>query len=111
MDRFIIQRKIIDLVKNKESDFRIPTAFNPLTCELIVEVDPGQFQEDILVELQVKRTQSGDDKNTFAIPVALNKTITRFSFKDADMIHTKDHLLIGCRSNHSFQLALSLRLL
>jgi hypothetical protein len=108
MEDYILFRKILDLEKNKDYPFRIPALFDPANSEFILEVPELQIKDNMFIELNLNTTKA-DTSKSLAIPIKLVGASTHLSLKDVEGINQKDYLLLGCKSNLSFQLALSIK--
>ncbi|MCC6370204.1 MAG: hypothetical protein IT236_04285 [Bacteroidia bacterium] len=108
MESYIVFRKIVELEKNKDYSFRIPSLFNPNNCEFIFELQENQFKENLLLELNINTTQIGTAEKSIRIPVNLNSLTTTISIAGHPEIKHRDYLLLACKSNQSFQFALSI---
>lgn len=108
MEDYILFRKILDLEKNKDCPFRIPVIFNPAHAEFILEVAELQVKDNIYIELSINTTQSNSTES-IAVPVKLEGAYTRLSLKELEGVRERDYLLLGCKSNASFQLAISIK--
>jgi hypothetical protein len=109
MESYILYRKIMELEKNKEHIFRIPTLFNPFSSEFVLEVSETQFKNNMIVELTLNSTQAISGAKPVSLFVKLENLITIFSAKDYESIVNRDYLLSGCKSNQALQLALSIK--
>ena len=108
MEDYILFRKILDLEKNKDCPIRIPALFSPSNAEFILEVPELQVKDNMFIELSINSTQS-NSRESLTVQVKLEGSSTRVSFKDFEGINQKDYLLLGCKSNLSFQLILSIK--
>ncbi|MCC6372881.1 MAG: hypothetical protein IT236_17890 [Bacteroidia bacterium] len=108
MEDYILFRKILELEKNKDCPFRIPVLFNPTQAEFILEVPELQVKENMLVQLNITSSQT-DTSKPMTIPVKLNGTSTTLSLRNTEELLPNDYLLLSCKSNFAFQLAMSIR--
>lgn len=108
MEDYILFRKILELEKNKDYPFRIPVLFNPTQAEFILEVPELLVKENMFIELSINSTSSVS-KESVALPVKLEGASTHVSLKDFEGITQKDYLLLGCKSNLTFQLSISIK--
>ena len=105
MENYIINNKVIEVIRNKEYIFKIPSSFKPIHCTVLVEVPKESFKEGM--ELCLQFTDTFESHKAVAA-VTLTSEVTRFSFKDAELLFERDHLLLGCKANFSGKVSLSL---
>lgn len=108
MENYILNRKILEIEKNKEYAFRIPTMFNAAACEFILEVTEEHIKENLQVELAIKNPNDLSESNLKFVRTHVNQRIVRFRATDLPEIEPRDYLLFGCRANQACQLALSI---
>lgn len=109
MENYILNRKIVEIEKNKEYAFRIPTMFNAESCEFVLEVPEEQIRENLTVELAIQNPSKSTQNNLKLVRVDLTKSVTTFKLKDMPEIEARDYLLLWCKANNSLQMALSIR--
>lgn len=108
MENYILNRKIIEIEKNKEYSFRIPTLFNAASCEFILEVPEDQLKENLYVELAMRNPLEPSSNKLKLVRTNLTHSVTKFRPRDVQEIQACDYLLFACKANHSVQLALSI---
>jgi len=108
MENYILNRKIVQIEKNKEYAFRIPTMFNAESCEFILEVPEDQIKDDLYLELAIRNPTEPSSSNLKLVRTNLTNPLTRFRPKDLQDIEARDYLLFACKANHSVQLSLSI---
>ncbi len=108
MENYILNRKIMEIEKNKEYSFKIPTLFNAASCEFILEVPQDQLKENLYVDLVIRNPTKLSPNNLKLVRTNLTNNITKFRPGDVPEIDDSDYLLFACKANHSVQLALTI---
>lgn len=104
MQHFILNGKILELEKNKETALPIPVLFNAGTAEFTLEIPEGQFKQGTNIELSINSSFEGPVSKKLLIEMLSN--IRRFHLPDIANIEAKDYLLYSCKSNHAVRLSL-----
>lgn len=106
MKYFVLNGKILELEKNKETPLPIPVLFSAGSTEFILEIPEEQYKEGMVVELFIHR--SATNKEVKKVSVELPAAMYRFHLRDMTEIEAKDYLLYSCRSNQTVRLSLTI---
>ncbi|MDP3146530.1 MAG: hypothetical protein Q8T03_05825 [Bacteroidota bacterium] len=107
MENFIINRKQINLEKNKEFAFKIPVLINPSECVFQIEVSENDLNEESSIVFKLRNTKSGTQNQKEQISVNLTDKITITVLENLNL--NGECLLLGCISNKNINFALSIR--
>lgn len=106
MQHFILNGKILELEKNKDTALAIPVMFPAGSVEFTLEIPSAQYSEGTTIQLAIQR--SGDSSGLKNILVEMPAEITRFHLQDLIEIESKDYLLYSCKANKTVRLSLSI---
>lgn len=106
MQHFILNGKILELEKNKETHLPIPVLFNAGTAEFTLEIPLDQHKTGAAVELSIYHSSASTGLKK--IVVELPAEIRRFQLRELAEIEAKDFLLYSCKANISARLSLSI---
>lgn len=106
MESLIINRKQIDLRKNKEFTFKIPISFKASECEFQIETSKENLSESTSITFVLKNVKETDKNFNFSIDVT--DAITKVDLSHLDLVQQVDYLLLGCISNKDISIAFSI---
>lgn len=106
MQHFILNGKILELEKNKETALAIPVLFNAGASEFSIEVPEDKFKEGLTIELKVYRSKG--DAQIKKIAFTMTSPAVRFAPMDLGNLEAEDYLLYSCKANYSSRVALSI---
>lgn len=105
MEKYIYDRKPLNLLKNKEFSFNIPVSIDTKQAEFILECplfDSSKFELKVAFYI-------GKNSNKFSREVILKSGYNIFSFSDLKPEEQGKYILLSCLANENLNLALSIK--
>ena len=106
METLIINRKQLDLKKNKEFTFKIPISLKASECEFQIETSKEQLSESTTITFTLKNVR--DTNKNFNFSFDITDAITKIDLSTLDLEQQIDYLLLGCISNKDISIAFSI---
>lgn len=110
MENYLLLEKKFELKRSEDYTFKIPTLLNVKETTFFLKVSDEHFKKNTLVDLLLKNTKTGDpDNQAVWVTKELTKPVIQFTLRDEEFLTGNDYLLIGCRTNFSVLLELSIK--
>lgn len=105
MEKYIYDRKPLNLIKNKEFSFNIPVSIDTKQAEFLLECpefDSSKFELKVTFFI-------GKNSSKFSREVILKSGYNRFGFNDLKPEEQGKYILLSCIANENLNLALSIK--
>lgn len=106
MESFLINRKQIDLRKNKEFTFKIPISLKAFECEFQIETSKEKLSESVSITFLLKNVRETEKNFNFSVDVS--EGITKIDVSNCGVEQHADYLLLSCIANKDLSIAFSI---
>lgn len=109
MENYILNKKRLNLLKNKNFSFNIPVRIKPINTELIIEAkNPNSFPSLIIVFI-FKSFASENNEKTISISVPVDVEVIKVILDKTNLNPKDNYLLLACTSNYNLNAELTIR--